>query len=127
MERVEGHARHCLPVPENTSFDGNLEKNNRHHFAEHDAAYVRLPSEHETEPILRFSYGGIKKDWLRQKNKGVFGLFKQGLRESLEEEQALVAGLLATPRRKSTSIKLITTTAGVPPQDLLHKLRRAQL
>ena len=48
-------------------------------------------------------------------------------RESLEEKQALAARLLATPRRKSTSIKLITTTAGVPPQDLLHKLRWAQL
>ena len=46
-------------------------------------------------------------DWLRQKNKNVFGLFKQGLQqkyegfeESLEEEQALVARLLATPEEK---------------------------
>ena len=65
--------------PKTPGFDGNLEKNDRHHFAEHDAAYVRLPSEHETEPILLFSYGGMTKDWVRQKNKGVFGLFKQGL------------------------------------------------
>lgn len=51
--------------------------------AGHHAAYVQMPSEHETEPILRFSYGGITKDWLRQKNKGVFGLFKQGLQTVL--------------------------------------------
>ena len=75
--------------------------------AGHHAVYVRLPSEHETEPILRFNDGGITEDWLREKNKEVFGLFKQGLQQkytgfekSLEDEQALVARLLATAEEK---------------------------
>ena len=66
--------------------------------AGHHAAYVHMPSEHETEPILRFSYGGITKDWLRQKNKGVFGLFKQGL------QTVLRSWLLAFSRRREKKV-----------------------
>ena len=31
VERVQGHVPHCSPIPQNTPFDGNLEKNHCHH------------------------------------------------------------------------------------------------
>ena len=70
--------------------------------------YVRLPSEHATEPIRRFGGDGITEDWLEKTHKEYYGLYKQGLHEKydgyeakLEEEQALVAQLLATPEEKT--------------------------
>ena len=35
--------------------------------AGHHGVYVRLPSEHSDEPILRCGDGGITQDWLQDK------------------------------------------------------------
>lgn len=76
--------------------------------AGHKAVYVRLPSEHSSEPILRFAAGGITEDWLQDKNKKYYGLYKKGIHQKypnydqlLEEEQAMVASFLATPEEKT--------------------------
>eukprot|EP00438_Fugacium_kawagutii_P023328 Skav236011 [mRNA] locus=scaffold1512:1512:2171:+ [translate_table: standard] len=75
--------------------------------AGHHGVYVRLPSEHSTEPIHRFAAGGITEDWLLNKNKPFYGRYKQGVHQKYEgfedniaEEQELVAYLLGTPEEK---------------------------
>ena len=75
--------------------------------AGHHGVYVRLPSEHPTEPIHRFAAGGITEDWLVEKNKAFYGRYKQGVHqkyegfeENIAEEQELVAYLLGTPEEK---------------------------
>ena len=75
--------------------------------AGHRGVYVRLPSEHNTEPIYGFAAGGITEDWLRDKNKAAYGLYKQGVHQkyaefekNLAQEQELVAYLLGTPEER---------------------------
>ena len=75
--------------------------------AGHHGVYVRLPSEHTTEPVHRFSSGGITEDWLKDTNKEYYGLYKQGIHQkypnferNLDAEQELMAYLLGTPEEK---------------------------
>lgn len=75
--------------------------------AGHKGVYVRLPSEHDTEPVHCFKNGGITEDWLVNDRKKFYGLYKQGTHQKyedfdakLEEEQRLVAKLLASPEEK---------------------------
>lgn len=42
--------------------------------AGHRGVYVRLPSEHSSEPIHRFAAGGITEEGLVEKNKASYGL-----------------------------------------------------
>lgn len=75
--------------------------------AGHNGVYIRLPSEHTSEPIHCFNEGGVTEDWLQETHKKFYGMYKQGVHEkyfgydsAVEEEQALVAKLLATPEEK---------------------------
>ena len=75
--------------------------------AGHNGVYVRLPSEHTWEPIHRFNEGGVTEDRLQETHKKYYGMYKHaawkyhGFDSKIDDEQALVAKLLATPQEKA--------------------------
>jgi hypothetical protein len=106
--------------------------------AGHHGVYVRLPSEHSTEPIHRFANGGITEDWLVEKNKHFYGLYKQGvhqkymlpLRQTWLRSKNWSHIYWAPLNGRSTSVGQTNATCGVPSgvvnprKQLPHLLRR---
>jgi hypothetical protein len=65
----------------NTRFMGHIKailKRSAFLIAGNNAVYLRLPSEHESEPIRVFSTAIMGHDWLREENKKYYGLVKKG-------------------------------------------------
>jgi hypothetical protein len=75
--------------------------------AGHNGVYVRLPSEHTSEPIHRFNEGGVTEDWLQEPTRSIMACTSKehekyhGFDSKIDDEQALVAKLLATPEEKA--------------------------